>query len=186
VLGRRQGTSRSLTVYGWLLELYPREYLQQHRAEMLQNFKDLEEESSSTAALWLFIGKDLALSLRYQFTKTFVGQTTIVLLVLAVLLAGARRHPGGQEHSIWGFCYGYALGWFAGWFGKHIGSISRIAGCIGSLPGRVTVICCIVGGVLAAVRGYSDTQQHFVWALCYGCLLGWIAGRLGRPWQARP
>lgn len=53
----QNGMSRSLAMYGWLIELYPPEYLQQHRAEMLQNFEDLERTSSSKAALWLFMEK---------------------------------------------------------------------------------------------------------------------------------
>jgi hypothetical protein len=57
------GTSRSLVLYRWLLNLCPPQYLQQHRAEMLQNFEDLEEASSSKTALWLFIGQDLVSSL---------------------------------------------------------------------------------------------------------------------------
>jgi hypothetical protein len=62
-------TSRSLAIYGLLLELYPRPYLQQHRAEMLQNFQDLEQASPSKAELWLFLARDLAVSLRSQFTR---------------------------------------------------------------------------------------------------------------------
>jgi hypothetical protein len=102
--GRRSGTSRSLVIYGLLLELCPCAYLQQYRAEMLQNFEDLEQASPSHAVLWLFIGRDLAVSLRSQFTKTLWGQTTIVLIILAVLHAHAQRHPGQHAHAIWGFC----------------------------------------------------------------------------------
>jgi hypothetical protein len=36
--------------------------LGQHRAELLQNLEDLEQASSSKVELWLFIGKDLAIS----------------------------------------------------------------------------------------------------------------------------
>jgi hypothetical protein len=53
------GTSRSRAIYGLLLKLYPHPYLQQHRAELLRNFEDLEQASRSTIALWLFLGKDL-------------------------------------------------------------------------------------------------------------------------------
>ena len=44
--------SRSLAVYGFLLRMYAPDFLARHRAEMLQNFEDLENASSSTAALW--------------------------------------------------------------------------------------------------------------------------------------
>jgi hypothetical protein len=43
--------SRSLRIYAFLLELYAPEFLEQHRAELLQNFEDFENASSSNAAL---------------------------------------------------------------------------------------------------------------------------------------
>ena len=61
-------------MYGLLIELYPPEYLQQHRAEMLQNFEDLERTSSSKAALWLFMGKDLMISLTSHYLNSLWGQ----------------------------------------------------------------------------------------------------------------
>jgi hypothetical protein len=70
---RRSGTSRPLVIYGWLPELYPCAYLQQHRAEMLQDFEDLEQASPSKAALWLFIGRDLAVSLRSPIHQDALG-----------------------------------------------------------------------------------------------------------------
>jgi len=39
--------SRSLRLYARLLELYPPSFLQRHRAEMLQNFADLEDAAES-------------------------------------------------------------------------------------------------------------------------------------------
>jgi hypothetical protein len=53
----RQKESRSLRLYARLLELYPPAFLQQHRAEMLQNFTDLEGAAESKAPLWLLIRK---------------------------------------------------------------------------------------------------------------------------------
>jgi hypothetical protein len=44
------------------LELYGSAFLAQHRAEILQNFENLEHTSSSKAALWLLMGKDFMLS----------------------------------------------------------------------------------------------------------------------------
>lgn len=61
-------------MYGLLIELYPPEYLQQHRAEMLQNFEDFECTSSSKAALWLFMGKDLMVSLMSHYINSLWGQ----------------------------------------------------------------------------------------------------------------
>jgi hypothetical protein len=70
----QSGMSRSLAMYGLLIELYPPEYLRQHRAEMLQNFEDLERTSSSKAALWLFMGKDLIISLMSHYINSLWGQ----------------------------------------------------------------------------------------------------------------
>jgi len=41
---------------------------------MLQNFEDLERTSSSKAALWLFMGKDLMISLMSQYINSLWGQ----------------------------------------------------------------------------------------------------------------
>lgn len=98
-------TSRSLLIYGLLLNLYPHEYLQYHRAEMLQNFEDFDLASSSNTEIWLFFGKDLAISLTTQLVKTLGGQTAIVFVMLIAVLAAVRRHPGRDEHSVWGFCF---------------------------------------------------------------------------------
>ena len=64
----RRKESRSLRLYARLLELYPPAFLQRHRAEMLQNFADLEDASASKTALWLLIGKDLMISLIGTFS----------------------------------------------------------------------------------------------------------------------
>src|SRR5262249_13702978 len=62
---RRDSGSFRLSV--GLLDLYPPSFLQRHRAEMLQNFADLEDAAASKTALWLLIGKDLAMSLMSDF-----------------------------------------------------------------------------------------------------------------------
>ncbi len=181
-------TSRSQAIYGWLLELYPRSYLQQHRAEMLQNFQDLDQASPSKAALWLFLGKDLAVSLRSQFMKTLWGQTAIVLLVLAILLVCTERHAAARVQPIEGFCSGYILGWFAGWFGKRwqASSISRVPSYIRSLSAQTAIVLGILAFVVAAAEIRSSAREHFIWALCYGAMLAWIAGWLGNHRQTRP
>jgi hypothetical protein len=84
----RPKPSRSLRLYARLLELYPPSFLQRHRAEMLQNFADLEDAAESKAALWLLIGKDFAMSLVAHFFASRLGQyVTAVFIVWILLLA---------------------------------------------------------------------------------------------------
>ena len=79
--------SRSLRLYARLLELYPPSFLQRHRAEMLQNFADLEEDAAeSKAKLWLLIGKDLTMSLISHFFASRLGGYVIAVLVAWILL----------------------------------------------------------------------------------------------------
>jgi hypothetical protein len=110
-----------LAVYALLLELYAPEFLAQHRAEMLQNFEDLENASSSKAALWLLIGEDLMLSLiSRNIPKSLWGQTARMFIVLAVVLAVLRAFT--SQHYFMGavtVCYGFVIGWFAGWMAKR-------------------------------------------------------------------
>jgi hypothetical protein len=113
--------SRSLAVYAFFLELYAQEFLAQHRAEMLQNFEDLENASSSKVALWLFIGKDLMFSLiSRNVPKSLWGQTILMLItlgiVLAVLWALTSHHYFIGAVTV---CYGFVIGWFAGWLAKR-------------------------------------------------------------------
>ena len=113
--------SRSLAVYALLLELYAPEFLAQHRAEMLQNFEDLENTSPSMAALWLLIGKDLMLSLiSRNIPKSLWGQTALMFIALAIVLAALRAFT--SEHYFMGAVtvrYGFVIGWFAGWIAKR-------------------------------------------------------------------
>lgn len=78
--------SRSLRLYARLLELYPTAFLQRHRAEMLQNFADLEDATASKTALWLLIGKDLTMSLIPHFFGSRLGHYVIAVLVTWILL----------------------------------------------------------------------------------------------------
>jgi hypothetical protein len=85
-LPTRQRQSRSFRLYARLLELYPPAFLQQHRAEMLQNFADLEDAAASQAALWLLIGKDLTMSLGSQFFGSRLGRYVVGVFVAWILL----------------------------------------------------------------------------------------------------
>jgi len=79
--------SRSLAIYAFLLRIYAPDFLARHRAEMLQNFEDLETASSSTAALWLLIGEDLMRSLiSRKIPKSLWGHAAPIVVVLTVVL----------------------------------------------------------------------------------------------------
>src|ERR1700755_3225023 len=85
----RTRRTRSQAVYGFLLGLYAPEFLARHRAEMLQNFEDLENASSSRAALWLLVGKDLLLSIvsRNMHKSIWVHAAPAVVVLTAVAFA---------------------------------------------------------------------------------------------------
>jgi CubicO group peptidase (beta-lactamase class C family) len=84
----RNTRSGSLAVYAFLLKLYAPQFLARHRAEMLQNFEDLENTSSSKAALWLLVGEDLMLSLiSRNIPKSIWGHAAPVVVVLVAVLA---------------------------------------------------------------------------------------------------
>ena len=102
--------SRSLRLYTWLLELYPPSFLQRHRAEMLQNFADLEDAAESKTKLWLLIGKDLAMSLVAQFFGSRLGRYVIAVVVVwtlifvIVYLVGPT--PGRPGLQVFGHVFG--------------------------------------------------------------------------------
>ena len=180
-------TSCSLAVYGMLLNLYPREYLRRHRAEMLQNFEDFDRVSSSKTELWLFMGKDLVISFRSHFTKSFSGQTAIVSIVLAVVLALARHHPGEREHTVWILCYGYLPGWFVGWWRmtrqakpNHI-----IPHYLKTLWGQTVIVGVVLAIMISVARRLHGARDPSILVICYGFMLGWSAGWFGRWWQLR-
>lgn len=171
-------TSKSLAIYGALLGLYPTEYLREHKAELLQNFQDLEHTFSSKPELWLFMGRDLVVSLRPQILRTFWGQTGIVIIVLSTLWAYAAHHGVSRERAIEGFCCGYILGWFVGWLGKQwqVAPISHVPTIMRSLPMQATMIASML--LLVLITG-GNAESHLILAGCYGFLLAWFAGWIG-------
>src|SRR5215469_7903640 len=177
----QNGMSRSAAIYGWLLALYPRPYLLQHRAEMLQNFHDFEQASPSKTGLWLFLARDLTGSLWCQFNRTLLGQTAIVVAVLAILLGYTEHFAVARLQPTASCCFGYILGWFAGWFGKRwqASSVSRARSDVRSLPAQAMVIVSMLVVVIAMAGVGSNSQSHLIWTLCYGFLLAWITGWLG-------
>ncbi len=176
--GRSHGRSRSLVIYGLLLEAYPRAYLRRHREELLQNFRDLEQEFPSTAALWCFVARDLVVSLRSQFIRTFWGQTAMVVAILSLIVAIAHGHHGKQESYIRGCCSGYVLGWFAGWFGFNWRTISssRFPSFVRSFRGQAAILLCVITIVLATATLFPGLPERLVLATCYGTALAWFTG----------
>jgi hypothetical protein len=108
----RRKESRSLRLYARLLELYPPEFLQRHRAEMLQNFADLEDAAASKAALWLLIGKDLTMSLISNFFASRLGRYVIGVLVAWILLftIGYFSYGSTPGHPVLHVFGGFLLG----------------------------------------------------------------------------
>jgi hypothetical protein len=111
--------SRSLRLYARLLELYPPSFLQRHRAEMLQNFADLEAAAESKAKLWLLIGKDLAMSLASRFFGSRLGHYVIAVLVTWILIFAIGYFYYGPTpgrlalHAFAGFLPGMLAMYFA-------------------------------------------------------------------------
>ena len=175
---RQKDASRGLAIYGLLLELYPRAYLRQHRAELLQNFQDLEQALPSKTALWCLIAKDLAVSLRSELTQTFSGQTTVRFAILCLMLAIVHRYPAQREQAAWIFCFGYALGWFAGWFGWRwrMSSSSGSPAFIRSFRAQAAMLLGVIIIVLAAGTLLADFEKRLVFAFCYGTAIAWFAG----------
>jgi hypothetical protein len=111
----QQNMSRSLRLYARLLELYPPAFLRQHRAEMLQNFTDLEDAAESKAALWLLIGKDLTMSLIAQFIGSRLGRYVIAVIAvwLAIFAIGYFRHGPTPGYPVVHVFFGFLLGMLA-------------------------------------------------------------------------
>jgi CubicO group peptidase (beta-lactamase class C family) len=100
----RTRRTRSQAVYGFLLGLYARKFLVRHRAEMLQNFEDLENASSSRAALWLLVAKDLLLSIiSRNIPKSIWGHAAPAFIVLAAVLAILRALAPASGPEALGF-----------------------------------------------------------------------------------
>jgi hypothetical protein len=107
--------SRSLRLYARLLELYPPSFLRRHRAEMLQNFADLEDAAESKAQLWLLIGKDLAMSVISQFFGSRLGRYVIAVVItwLLILVIGYFFLSPTQGRPVLHVFGGFLLGMLA-------------------------------------------------------------------------
>jgi hypothetical protein len=176
-----QKQSRSLRLYTWLVELYPASFLQRHRAEMLQNFADLEAAAESKTKLWLLIGKDLAMSLVAQFFGSQLGRYVIAVVVVWLLifvigyfLYGAT--PGRPAlHAFEGFLPGMLAMYIATrLYGMSQDGVSRPF----SSPFDIYVAGVFVAWIILFVIGYyfyAPTRGHAALQVFGGFLPGMAA-----------
>jgi hypothetical protein len=154
-----------------LLELYPPAFLQRHRAEMLQNFADLEDSAASKAALWLLIGKDLTMSLIPHFFASRLGNYVIAVLVAWMLL-----------FTIGYFFYGPtpgrpALHVFPGFLLGML-SLYLATRLYGTPQSSLYVISVLVASILLFTIGYSrygGTPAYPILQVFGGFLLGMLS-----------
>jgi hypothetical protein len=173
--------SRSLRLYARLLELYPPSFLERHRAEMLQNFVDLEDAAESKARLWLLIGKDLAMSLASHFFGSRLGHYVIAVLVTWILLfvigyVFYGPMPGRPAlHAFAGFLPGMLAMYIATrLYGTPQNSIPQFF----SSRFDVYAIGVFVAWLLLFVIGYyfyGSTRGHPALQVFGGCLPGMLA-----------
>lgn len=165
--------SRSLRLYARLLDLYPPEFLQRHRAEMLQNFADLEDATASKTKLWLLIGKDLTMSLTSQFFASQLGSyviavllTWILIFVIGYFTQGSR--PGYPAlHAFGGVLLGMLCMYVATRFYGTLPS-QHSAYLIGVL------VLCVVVFTIGYLR-YRSMLDHPIVQVLGGVLLGMLS-----------
>jgi hypothetical protein len=166
-----QNPSRSFRLYARLLELYSPTFLQQHRAEMLQNFADLEDTATSKAQLWLLIGKDLTMSLVSQFFASQLGNYVIAVFVAWMLIfvigyftSGSRPgHPA--LHVFAGFLPGMLFMYIA----------MRLSATLQNSPYVIVVlVACVVLFTFGYLR-YASMPNHPMLYVFGGLLLGMLA-----------
>jgi hypothetical protein len=167
----RQKESRSLRLYAWLLELYPPAFLQRHRAEMLQNFADLEDAAASKAALWLLIGKDLTMSLVSHFFASQLGRYVIAVLVAWILLfvIGYFRYGSTPGHPALHAFGGFLLGMLSMYIATRL---------YGTLQNSSYVIAVLVASILLFTIGYlryGGTPGNPALQVFGGFLLGMLS-----------
>jgi hypothetical protein len=167
----RQKESRSLRLYARLLELYPPGFLQRHRAEMLQNFADLEAGAASKAALWLLIGKDLTMSLGSHFFASRLGHYVIAVLVAWMLFfaIGYFRYGPTPGHPALHAFGGFLLGMPSMYIATRLYGTPQNSGY---------VIGALVASVLLFTVGYlryGGAPGHPILQVFGGFLLGMLS-----------
>jgi hypothetical protein len=177
----RPKQSRSSRLYTRLLELYPPSFLQQHRAEMLQNFADLEDATDSKARLWLLMGKDLAISLVAQFFRTRLGRYVssafvvwMLLFVMGYFVYGPTPgHPA--LHAFEGFLPGMLVVYIATrLYGMPQNSISQFFRSRFDIYAFGVFVACISLFVVGYFF-YGPTRGDPALQVFGGCLVGMVA-----------
>ena len=167
----RQKESRSLRLYARLLELYPPAFLQRHRAEMLQNFADLEDAAASKAQLWLLIGRDLTMSLISHFFASRLGGYVIAVLVTWTLIFAIGYFfygptPGHPALHVFG-------GFLPGMLSMYIATRLYVTPQNSSYVIGVLVACVLLF-TIGCLR-YGSTPGHPALQVFGGFLLGMLS-----------
>jgi hypothetical protein len=169
--GPARKESRSVRLYARLLNLYPPAFLQRHRAEMLQNFADLEDAAPSKAQLWLLIGKDLTMSLISQFFASRLGGYVIAVLVTWALLFAIGYFfygptPGHPALHAFG-------GFLPGMLSMYIATRLFVTPQNSSYVIGVLVACIVLFTI--GYLGYGGTRGHPILQVFGGFLLGMLS-----------
>ena len=160
--------SRSLRLYARLLALYPPAFLQRHRAEMLQNFADMEQAAASKAALWLVIGKDLTVSLVSQIFASRLGHYVIAVLAawIVFFVIGDLRYGSTPGHPALHVFGGFLLGMLSMYVASRLYGGPQTSGYL---------IGALVASVLLFTLGYQQNagaHGHPILQILGGFLLG--------------
>ena|SRR5208282_5852055 len=168
--------SRSLAMYRLVLKLYAPEFLERHRAEMLQNFEDLESASSSKAALWLLLPGDLLVSLKQEHMKSLNTLPAYVIGVViawaAIFTVGYFRYgptPGHPALHVFG-------GFLFGMLSIYIATRVYPSNPLNTLPAYVIgVLIASVAIFTVGYLRYGSTPGHPALPVFGGFLLGMLS-----------
>lgn len=163
--------SRSLRLYARFLQLYPPAFLQRHRAEMLQNFADLEDAASSKAALWLLIGRDLTMSLFSQFFASRLGRYVVAVLAAWILffVIGYFRYGSTRGYPALHAFGGFLPGMLSMYIAMRLYGTPQNSGyVIGALVASIVLF------TIGYLR-YVSTPGHPILQIFGGSLLGMLS-----------
>jgi hypothetical protein len=182
----RRKESRSFRLYALLLELYPPAFLQRHRAEMLQNFADLEDAATSKAALWLLIGRDLAMSLVSHFFASRLGHYVISVLIAWILIftVGYFRYGSTPGHPLVHVFGGFLLGMLSMYIATRLYGTRRnssraiyVIGVLGGMTGVAWMLFFTVGN-FPHRSPVGNSALQVIGGVLLGMLAMYIATRL--------